>query len=98
MIVSHYTEPLTVKDVAAHANINTGYAATIFREHFHITLWEYVLQYRVAHAQRLLATTEMPIAVCAAEAGFTSTSQFYAVFKQITGQTQKQYYVSVREQ
>ncbi len=95
-ISRHYQEPLTIQQVAQVAGLNTSYASTIFREHLNLTIWETLTQYRLAHAQRLFATTQLSIPQIAKEAGFTSQSQFYALFKRFIGQTPRQYAISVR--
>ncbi|MER3484247.1 MAG: hypothetical protein C4332_14975 [Meiothermus sp.] len=46
---------------------------------------EYLTQHRLAHAQRLLATTDQPVLEIAFEAGFGSSSRFYAVFEEKVG-------------
>ena len=45
----------------------------------------------VAHARRLLATTDAKVLDIAMQAGFGSASQFYNVFHQVAGQTPRQY-------
>lgn len=90
-MAAHYTEALTVPQIADCAGINPNYAMTIFRECFQMTIGEYLTQYRVAHAQRLLVTTQELIEAIAFEAGFTSVSRFYVAFKAACGQSPKRY-------
>ena len=45
----------------------------------------------MAHARRLLVTTDAKVLDIAMRAGFGSVSQFYNVFSQVTGQTPRQY-------
>jgi len=62
----------------------------------HCSMIKSLIQYRVAHAQRLLLVSDKPINEIALEAGFGSVSQFYTVFKQACGQPPKQYRAAFR--
>lgn len=80
-IATHYTEPITLAEIAASVGLHPSYVSSLFAEVFDYSVWEYLTQHRVAHAQRLLLLTDKRVAQVAAEAGFTSVSQFYAIFK-----------------
>lgn len=92
----HYQEPLHIRDVANSADLNESYASTLFKNTFSMTMLEYLTQHRVAHAQRLLVTTNQRVLEIAFEAGFGSSSQFYAAFVKICGQTPLAYRKRVR--
>ena len=57
----------------------------LFQNHIGMTILEYILQYRVAQAQRLLATTDESVLDVALQNGFGSTSSFYSAFKKYVG-------------
>jgi AraC family transcriptional regulator, melibiose operon regulatory protein len=86
-IVKHYSESLNIPEVAASVGLNPNYASSLFKQTFGMTVLQYLTQHRLAHAQRLLATTDMPILSIAFEAGFGSSSRFYATFEAATGQS-----------
>lgn len=90
-IVEHYTEPLKIEQVAQEAGLHTNYAMTVFRQAYGMTMNQYLVRYRVLHAQRLLATTDRKILDIALEAGFESLSGFYAAFENICEVTPRQY-------
>jgi AraC family transcriptional regulator, melibiose operon regulatory protein len=90
-IARHHAEPLTVQQVAATVNLHPNYAMQIFRDQIKTSMLEYLTRHRVAHAQRLLLTTDQRIIDIALEAGFGSPSRFYAVFKHFCGQSPGQY-------
>lgn len=90
-IAGHYTQVLSLKRIAAVLDIHPSYASTIFTTEFDVTIWDYLAQHRVAHAQRLLLLTDDRIDKIAEQSGFTSISQFYAVFKRLCNQTPKQF-------
>lgn len=81
----------TVGDVARHAGLNPQYAATLFRRHTGRRPHEYLLQQRVAVAQRLLLLTDRKGLDLAAACGFNSPARFYVAFKRFTGLTPQAY-------
>jgi AraC-like DNA-binding protein len=56
---------------------------SLFRKSFGISIGDYITQYRIAHAQRLLVTTTMNVSEIALDSGFGSVSRFYTAFKQV---------------
>jgi AraC family transcriptional regulator, melibiose operon regulatory protein len=77
--------------IAKKIGLNPSYAMTLFKQTFGLTMLEYVLQHRVADAQRLLITSDLSVLDVAFEAGFGSLSRFYAAFKQVVGCSPKAY-------
>jgi AraC family transcriptional regulator, melibiose operon regulatory protein len=86
-IVQSHSEPMPIPTVAALVGLNPNYASSLFKQTFGMTMLEYLTQHRLAHAQRLLATTDTPILRIAFEVGFGSSSRFYAAFEKATGQS-----------
>ncbi len=60
-IADHYAEPLRLADIAAAVALHPNYAMGLFRVTFGMSVVAYLTQYRVAVAQRLLATTDAPV-------------------------------------
>ena len=79
-IAEHFREPVTVTDVADAARLHPNYAMTQFRTVVRMTIGEYLAQFRLAEARRLLVTTDLRTNEVAAAAGFGSVSRFYAAF------------------
>ncbi len=90
-IAVHYTDVLDTTQIAQSVNLHPGYAMQVFRQHFHMSLLDYLTQYRIAHAQRLLFTTNLLIHEIAYTSGFGSESRFYAVFKRLCGLSPHRY-------
>lgn len=84
-VVERFADPVRVADVAAAAGLNPGHAMTVFHRVIGTTIMEYVVQCRVAESQRLLITTDLPVARVGLAAGFGSQSQFYAAFGRARG-------------
>lgn len=85
LIAERYAEPLRIRDLAEAIDLHPHYAMQLFRKTFGMSLLEYLTLHRVAHAQRLLITTNATVAAIALECGFGSASQFYALFKRSCG-------------
>ncbi len=93
-IAQNYTKHICAADIAKEVKLHPDYAADLFRKTFGITLHNFVIQYRVQHAQRMLVTTNKKIIEVAFESGFNSLSRFNASFKQLCGCTPRQYRTS----
>ncbi len=81
-IALHFKQPLTVDEISEAVGLSSGYAMTLFRKVFGKTVIGYLLDHRLAHAQRLLISTDDQILTIAYESGFGSVSRFNTVFKQ----------------
>src|SRR4029077_15692755 len=97
-VAQHYTEPLRVEDFSRSAKLHPGYAMTLFHKSFGMTLIEYITHYRIAHAQRLLATTNKKSLTIAFESGFGSLSRFNDAFRRATGCSPRQHRTKYKAQ
>jgi len=86
-IADHYTEPLQIDSIAHTFHLHPNYAMSLFRKYLGLSIIDYVTQYRLAHAQRLLIMTNANASEIALEAGFGSVSRFYTAFKRAYGQS-----------
>jgi AraC family transcriptional regulator, melibiose operon regulatory protein len=82
-IAGHFLEDMRIRDVARAAGVHPRYAARLFRRFFGVGLLKHLHDYRVAHAQRLLATTDNKVVDIGMSSGFRSTSSFYEVFGRV---------------
>ncbi len=95
-IAEHYREALAVQTVAAAAGLHPNYAMTLFRRTTGMSMVDYITRQRVAHAQRLLATTARPILEIALHSGFGSASRFYEAFGRACGKSPRAYRSALR--
>ncbi|MBY8877343.1 helix-turn-helix domain-containing protein [Actinacidiphila acidipaludis] len=84
-IAEHFREPLTVADIADAVQLHPNYAMAQFRKVVCTTVVDYLTQFRLAEARRLLVTTDLPVNDVAAAAGFGSVSRFYTAFTPVCG-------------
>ncbi|WP_430645204.1 helix-turn-helix domain-containing protein [Agromyces sp. GXS1127] len=85
-ISEHAADDIRVGEVARHVHLAPQHAMTVFRRALGITIGEYLAQCRVARAQHLLLTSELPVPEVGHAAGFRSQSQFYARFRERCGE------------
>lgn len=79
-LARNYQEQLTVKVVAAAGDLHPNYLMRLFKQHTRLSVWEYVTRLRLAHAQRLLLTTDASVAAIAFQSGFGSLGGLYRAF------------------
>jgi len=96
-IAEHYTEPLSVGQVAQTVHLHPNYVMSLFRRSFGMSIVDYITQYRVSHAQFLLITTDTNVSEIALKAGFGSISRFYTAFKKVCGQSPVAYRAMLRK-
>ena len=87
----HCTEVVHVADVANEVGLHPAYLQRIFKERMHMSLMEYLVQYRVRKARRLLCSTSFPIIEIALECGFSSRQHFSRCFREHEGVTPSEY-------
>jgi len=90
-IAAQYLEPHSITELARRVGLHPHYASSLFREAFGQTPTQYLTQYRVAHAQRLLLTSSLTVISVALESGFGSLSRFYSAFARQCGQSPLEY-------
>jgi AraC family transcriptional regulator len=93
-IHAHATEDLSLEDLARVARLSPFHFSRLFKASTGLTPHQYVLQWRVEEAKRLLRHSRMEIADIAYRLGFRDQSHFTARFRKITGATPKRWRAS----
>jgi YesN/AraC family two-component response regulator len=86
-IHAHFSDNLTLAQVARAAGVHPVYLGQIFRQEFGETLGEYLNRIRVRSAAGMLANSGLSLSAVAADLGFYDQSHFTRVFRQLTGIT-----------
>ena len=92
----HYSEQLTVRQIADYCCISVPYFFKIFRETEHATPNQYLLKIRLAAAKSLLISTSLSVSEIAEQCGFHSHAYFSDCFKRHFGITAREFRSSFR--
>ena len=87
----HYPERIGVRDVAAAAFASERECHRTFREALGVTPAQYLRDYRIEQACRMLAHTTRPVAAVAELSGLGSASHFGQAFRAAMGCTPSEY-------
>lgn len=91
-IDEHFSEDITLEQIAEKSGITPNYFTKLFRECFHVKLWDYITAKRIDQAKRLLSGKEdMTILEIALACGFHNTANFNRAFLKFTGITPSVY-------
>jgi len=83
---------LTLLDLAKTTGLSRHHLSEVLNRYAGKNFYEFVNEYRVAHAKRrLVEDKSAKVLDIAIEAGFSSKTTFNVIFKQFTGQTPTQY-------
>lgn len=95
-IEEHYTEPLTLTELARHFHFNPSYLSSLFTTYNHEGFKEHLNTVRTGKAAELLRAGEAPIAEISSMVGYGDHSYFCKVFKKYYGLSpsgyRRQYY------
>lgn len=87
-IEQHYQEEITLSQAAASVYLQANYFTTLFKKEMGVGFIQYLNQYRVEAACRMiLASGDTSFACISQDTGFASQRHFFATFKKYTGQT-----------
>ena len=76
----NYMEPLRLEDLSKQFHLSEKYLSRYFKQHFHLTLTQYLMHLRLTHARHLLETEDLPVTEVALQSGFSNVSHFIRSF------------------
>ncbi len=95
-INQHYKEHIALIDLAEYVHMNGSALCRYFKSKAGESIFNYIIDVRVAIAKEELASTDTPIIQIAYDVGFNSISNFNTQFKKRTKLTPSQYREKVR--
>ena len=90
-IQENFSEKLTLEDIADSAAVSTRECLRCFKSAIHQSPMDYLIEYRVRTAKKMLETTDLSITDIALRCGFNSNSYFTKLFHRICGKTPNAY-------
>lgn len=96
-IQDHYSEKISLQDIADRENLTTSYLSHLFKDHLHKSFQAFVNQLRFERAVFLLKNTNMKIIDVCIESGFSDSKYLNRAFMDVFGMTPKEYRKQVKE-
>lgn len=90
-ILSHYTEPISIKEMAKMTNLSPLYFGTLFKKETGKTFREYLNTIRINQAKNLLKSGLYNVSEVAVNCGFSDLFYFSKVFKKYCGLSPSEY-------
>ncbi|MDR1398416.1 MAG: response regulator [Treponema sp.] len=86
-ISKHFTEDISMMQVANHVSVNYTYFSGKFKEHTGLHFSEYLKRLRINNAMRLLSVGNYRVYEAARKSGYHDVKYFFKHFKEVTGLT-----------
>lgn len=91
-IKNHYSEDISLEELAQQLNFSSAYLTKIFKKHMNESPLKYMIGYRISEAKRLIIEhPDLDIRIIAEMTGYLDQHYFSKVFKGIVGQTPSEY-------
>ncbi len=84
-IQQNYTGKILLREFGEQFHLSEKYISRYFKEHFHITLSQYVTYLRLEHAKQMLQETDISVTEVAMQSGYQNISYFIRSFKKTYG-------------
>ena len=87
----HYTEKVTLDDLAERFFINKFYLSKIFKETYGTTINNYLISKRITRAKQLLRFTDMTVDEIGVAVGMGDANYFSRMFRKVEGSSPSEY-------
>ena len=84
-IQQNFTGKISLREFGEQFHLSEKYISRYFKEHFHITLSQYVVYLRLEYAKQLLQDTDISVTEAAMRSGYQNISYFIRSFKKTYG-------------
>ncbi|MBR4461426.1 MAG: helix-turn-helix domain-containing protein [Erysipelotrichaceae bacterium] len=90
-VLHHISDPIRTREIADHLYMSRSYLSTLFKKQYGKNLNDYIHEIKISKAKELLQDHSKSIILISDYLGYSSSSHFNRVFKQITGISPKEY-------
>ena len=96
-IDQHFSEDLTLEDIAAMAGFSKYHFTRLFKMYTDTSFYKFLNQKRIDYAKQLLADPRLTVLEIATQSGFASLSAFLRMFKQLNNCTPTEFRAMYRK-
>jgi AraC family transcriptional regulator len=86
-VADNFAGPITIEAMARVAGLSPAHFSRLFKEVLGDSPYQFVMDYRVEQAKRMLADPGRPMIDIALACGFADQAHFTRIFKRLTGKT-----------
>ncbi|MBQ5334158.1 MAG: AraC family transcriptional regulator [Oscillospiraceae bacterium] len=90
-IAANYPLPISVDDIAAAAAVSRSTLFRLFRTELNTAPSDYLIDFRIEQAKKLLSETDISVTAAARSAGYENNLYFSRAFRKVTGMTPTEY-------
>lgn len=90
-VQQNYSKRISLADMAGHVNLSPAYFCRFMKKQFDLSPMDFLNEYRVGEAIRLMETTEKKMTEIAGLTGFCNINRFTEIFKKWQGCTPGHY-------
>ncbi|MCM3538323.1 helix-turn-helix transcriptional regulator [Priestia endophytica] len=90
-IENHFTKEINLKELAQYVHLTPFHFSRVFKKYTGFSPYEYIINFRINYAKKLLQNTNTSIKEISIESGFNSDTHFMTTFKKYTNLTPKQF-------
>lgn len=96
LVENNFQRAIPLEEVAELVSMTVPAFCRYFKRLTQRTFTEFVNEFRLAHARRLLTETDLTIATLSFESGFNNLSHFNKIFRELTGLNPSEYRKATR--
>ena len=96
-IETNYSYPITVEEIASYVGISRSHLFRSFQNYMNRSPKEYLTEYRIKQACRLLRETDLSVSAIAYSVGFENNLYFSKAFRKQKGESPSEYRKSREE-
>lgn len=90
-IEKNYNKDISLEEISDEIGLHKGYLCRLFKQETGINITDYIINYRIEKAKKLIATTNDKLYEIAEKVGFSNAQYFSLKFRKITGKTPIEY-------
>lgn len=96
-IQTNYSRKITVEEISDYIGLNRSYLGIIFKEYTNMTPQEFIIDFRINKAKKLLGDMSMLIGDVSRSVGYDDPLNFSKIFKKIVGVSPNAYRKNIKQ-